>query len=279
MFSPASRHQLFLLYPREIVIIDTNMKQTVGVIHAERNSSPFHQIMPCQQRDVLYCLHENGCVSFRMQQSVTLPSSVPTSPMNFHHHEVSYDLHGHSETLRISKTCQVYAGAVCPSSEMQVAVLTSEGRVLFWEVEFQQVGIHGRDFLEDDALPTMLSARPMKGAGLVNVGEQEGEDEGVAEVRGLSLADTIAPHWFTPPNCESHDIRVVSHDMLGYKCSRSVWAIFYQINPGELVGGASLYAHCCPNVSTSYHKELAVLCPPGCHGNLQWLLAGLQSQH
>lgn len=53
--------------------------------------------------------------------------------------EVRYDLHGHSEPLRISKTCQVYTGGVCPTSEKRVAVLTSEGRILFWDVEFEKV--------------------------------------------------------------------------------------------------------------------------------------------
>lgn len=168
-FSCACRHQLFLLYPREILIIDTELKQTIGVILAERNASPFQQIMPCRQRDVLYCLHENGCVSMRMRQPVHLPMSIPSSPMDIKHHEICYDLHGHSETLRISKTCQVYAGALCPSSEMQVAVLTSEGRVLLWEVEFYQVGINRRDSAEEeDALPSMLTAHPVGRVGLVS---------------------------------------------------------------------------------------------------------------
>ena len=98
-----------------------------------------------------------------------------------------------------------------------MAVLTSEGRILFWETEFQQVGQHGQDFTEEDAPPTMLSARPTKGEGLVDLGEgqkeeEKEEDEGVGDMidaKGLSLADTVAPHWFTPPNSESHDM---SHD-------------------------------------------------------------------
>ena len=53
--------------------------------------------------------------------------------------EVRYELHGHSEPLRISKTCQVYTGGVCPISEKRVAVLTSEGRILFWDIEFERV--------------------------------------------------------------------------------------------------------------------------------------------
>jgi hypothetical protein len=59
----------------------------------------------------------------------------------FQPREVRYDLHGHSEPLRISKTCQVFTGAVCPTSEKRVAVLTSEGRILFWDIEFDKVSI------------------------------------------------------------------------------------------------------------------------------------------
>lgn len=80
----------------------------MGVILSERNASPFLRLMPCRQRDVLYCLHENGCVSVRMQQPIQMVSTIPTSPpADPKHNEICYDLHGHSETLRISKTCQV----------------------------------------------------------------------------------------------------------------------------------------------------------------------------
>ena len=56
---------------------------------------------------------------------------------------VSYSLCCFSEPLRISKMCSVFAGALCPISEKRVAVLTSEGRVLVWGVEFEQVGMRG----------------------------------------------------------------------------------------------------------------------------------------
>ena len=138
-FSRSYRHHLFIVYPREIVIMDIEIKQAVGSIHLERNNSAFHHVMPCSQRDVLYCLHENGCVSIRVQQSVQLPHKVPTSPLESQVKGIQYDLHCHSEPLRISKTCQVYAGAFCRLTEKRVAVLTSEGRILFWDVEFEQV--------------------------------------------------------------------------------------------------------------------------------------------
>ena len=59
--------------------MDVEIKQTVGVIHVERNASPFLYLMPCRQRDVIYCLHENGCVSVRAQQAHQLPTTFPTS--------------------------------------------------------------------------------------------------------------------------------------------------------------------------------------------------------
>lgn len=210
-FSPACHHQLFLLYSWEIIIMDTDTKQTVGTIPAERNASPFQHIMPCQQRDVLYCLHENGCVSVRMRQHVALPSSVPTSPLAPQRQEVCYDLHGHSETLRISKTCQVYAGALCPTSETCVAVLTSEGRILFWGVEFQWAGQYGR--ADSDEHPAMVTAHPVKGAGLVMVGEEEGVAR-ETELRGLCLSDTISPHWFVPPDGSTSVYGLLSIKML-----------------------------------------------------------------
>lgn len=190
---------------REIVILDTDLKQTVGVVSSERNSSPFHQILPCQQRDVLYCLHENGCVSVRMQQKTCLPNVLPTSPMQPHYHEVHYDLHGHSEALRISKTCQVFAGALSPSSETQVAVLTSEGRILFWEVEFHQVGTcSGQELgISDNSLPVLLTPCPVKGVRIVTMGEkweEEGEGWDLGSAGGRTLSQCIAPHWFVPPD-------------------------------------------------------------------------------
>ena len=59
--------------------MDVEIKQTVGVINIERNASPFLYLMPCRQRDLLYCLHENGCVSVRVQQP---PTNIPMSPFD-----------------------------------------------------------------------------------------------------------------------------------------------------------------------------------------------------
>ena len=62
--------------------MDIEIKQTVGVINVERNASPFLSLMPCRQRDLIYCLHENGCVSVRVQQPLQLPTNMPMSPFD-----------------------------------------------------------------------------------------------------------------------------------------------------------------------------------------------------
>lgn len=52
---------------------------------------------------------------------------------------------------------------------------------------------------EVDPLPTLLTAYPMRGSRLISITQDEGIDGDVAEGCGLTLADTIAPHWFIPP--------------------------------------------------------------------------------
>jgi len=197
-FSRSYRHHIFVVYTREIVIMDIETKQEVGSISLERNSSPFLQIMPCKQRNVLYCLHENGCVSIRVQQSLQFPESIPVSPLESAPRGVNYELHCHSEPLRISKTCNVYAGAFCPTTERRISVLTSEGKILLLDLEFVRVGIYGQELTEENS-STLLTALPLKRgmAELVDTGRDDvgyGDGDGI----GLTLEDTIAPHWFLP---------------------------------------------------------------------------------
>ena len=199
-FSRSCRHHLFVVYAREIVIMDIDTKQEVGSIILERNGSPFLQVMPCKQRSMLYCLHENGSVSIRIQQSLQLPDSIPVSPLDSRQQGVNYEFYCHSEAIRISKTCHAYASAFCPTTEKRVAVLTSEGKILLLDLEFECVGIYGQELTEEIG-PTMLTALPMR-AGLVGLVDLHGEDEGYddGDGVGLTLGDTITPHWFFPPD-------------------------------------------------------------------------------
>ena len=50
VFCHAHRHRLFVVYPREIVIIDTEARYQIGTVLLERNASPFRQVsrtFPC----------------------------------------------------------------------------------------------------------------------------------------------------------------------------------------------------------------------------------------
>ena len=198
-FSPTVQGHLLLLYSREILIIDIEIMQAVGSVFLERASAPFIQMFPCQQRDALYCLHENGSVSFRVRQPVEFPEYATLSPSDFREIiDVNYDLHYLTESLRISKTVKPYGLAVCPYSELQVAILTSEGKIMFWETSFEKMGVYGERLQEDfsGGQPvTLISALPS------NSSEEGGGVMG-EESKGLTLSQSIAPHWFTPPEGE-----------------------------------------------------------------------------
>lgn len=166
--------------------------QAVGSIYLDRISTSFVQMYPCQQRDALYCLHENGSISFRIRQPFEFPQNQTLTTLDFREFiDVVYDLHYQTEPQRISKTVKPYSFAVCPSTELKVAVLTSEGKILFWETTFENVGIHGERIIEEDGVQplTLISALPAKTE----------EERVIGEIStGLRLSDSISPHWFTP---------------------------------------------------------------------------------
>lgn len=212
-FSPAVRHHLFLLYPREILIIDAEIMQAVGSIFLERNATPFVNFRLCQQRDALYCLHENGSITLRIRSPIEFPKNTILSPADFREYvDVSYDLHCQSEPFRISKSCVPYCLALCPTSELQAAILTSDGRVMFWHVMFEKVGLFGERLEEGSkgTYPlTLISALPNTNGDLEVDGSTLGMDSG-----RLSLAYSIAPHWFVPPEGPQMYSLLSAHFML-----------------------------------------------------------------
>ena len=305
-FSRSYRHHIFVVYAREIVIMDIETKQEVGSISLERNSSPFLQIMPCKQRNVLYCLHENGCVSVRVQQSLQFPDSIPVSPLESAPRGVSYELHCHSEPLRISKNCNVYAGAFCPTTERRISVLTSEGKILLLDLEFVRVGIYGQELTEENS-STLLTALPLK-RGMAELVDTGRDDEGYGDRDGigLTLEDTIAPHWFLPsesmymlpcrdalalsivpssphtctPSHPSHDTHThtphTSHPHIIRRFYIHIWSPQSAADPGGTVVWDLRYTHHSPHVSPPHDKELVLLQPPACRGKHKWLRSSVQ---
>ncbi|XP_077544375.1 WD repeat-containing protein 11-like isoform X1 [Haemaphysalis longicornis] len=128
----AVRHQLFLLYPKKIFLVDTEVQQVLGSISLERNGSAFLRCHPCWQHDFLFCLHESGSVSARSryEEHASLAQELEQAWSGL----VSYETQCMSEALRLSKQCRVSGMAVCQRSESRVALLLADGRLVFLQL-------------------------------------------------------------------------------------------------------------------------------------------------
>ncbi|KAJ8250706.1 hypothetical protein COCON_G00226280 [Conger conger] len=94
----------------EILILDLELSQTVGVVAIERSGVPFIQVVPCAQRDAL----------FYPEQSVQ---------------ELVYDLRSQCDAIRVTKTVRPYRVVICPVNENSAALVVSDGRVMMWELK------------------------------------------------------------------------------------------------------------------------------------------------
>ncbi len=92
-------------------------------------------------------------------------------------------------------------------------MLTSEGRILFWECDFEQVGVSGVSEGAESQL-TLLTSHPVRGVDLVSVGAEVDEGYGADRGQGISLDQTVAPTWFTPP-----ESKLMSGYLLSFLCS------------------------------------------------------------
>ncbi|XP_066534821.1 WD repeat-containing protein 11 [Hoplias malabaricus] len=134
-YMPSKRNHMLLLYPREILILDLELSQTVGVVAIERSGVPFIQVIPCAQRDVLYCLHENGCITLRVCRSTTLLAEENAADPEQSVQELVYDLRSQCDAIRVTKTVRPYRAVVCPVNENRAALVVSDGRVMLWELK------------------------------------------------------------------------------------------------------------------------------------------------
>jgi len=63
-YLPSKRNHMLLLYPREILILDLELSQTVGVVAIERSGVPFIQVCVCVSTNVIDCMLLIEWVSF-----------------------------------------------------------------------------------------------------------------------------------------------------------------------------------------------------------------------
>lgn len=159
-FHQSCRHHILLLYQREILILDLQINQTVGIIAMDRASSPFTQVVSCWQRDVLICLHENGSLSVRVRRKThTISTPAPEghgafddTPPNVSL-DVAYDLRCQSDPLRVTRHNRVYCASLCPVSEKSVALIMSDSRVIFWELQTSEIMSHHSSHVASPLLP------------------------------------------------------------------------------------------------------------------------------
>ncbi|XP_060943690.1 WD repeat-containing protein 11 [Limanda limanda] len=137
-YLPSKRNHMLLLYPREILILDLELSQTVGVVSIERSGVPFIQVIPCAQRDALYCLHENGCITLRVCRSTTTTTTTTTEEAADPEQsvqELMYDLRSQCDAIRVTKTVRPYRMVICPVNENNAGLMVSDGRVMLWELK------------------------------------------------------------------------------------------------------------------------------------------------
>ncbi|MEQ2290701.1 WD repeat-containing protein 11, partial [Ameca splendens] len=132
-YLPSKRNHMLLLYPREILILDLELSQTVGVVAIERSGVPFTQVIPCAQRDALYCLHENGCITLRVCRSTSAQEEAADPEQSVQ--ELVYDLRSQCDAIRVTKTVRPYRMVICPVNENKAALMVSDGRVMLWELK------------------------------------------------------------------------------------------------------------------------------------------------
>ena len=64
IFHQNARNHLILVYTREVLMLDLDIGQTVGMIVLDRSCSPILELVPCHLRDGFYLLLENGSVRY-----------------------------------------------------------------------------------------------------------------------------------------------------------------------------------------------------------------------
>ncbi|XP_071448701.1 WD repeat-containing protein 11-like [Hetaerina americana] len=151
LYHNSLRHHLMLVYPREALLLDLHINQTVGIIPLEKTASPLTQVISAKQRDALFCLHDSGSISvkFRRRQAVSITSPVEnpfdnassfgggsaSTSLGEAFLEVGYEQRCQSEPIRQTKGTKVLGMAVSPMCERRMALFLTTGKIVFLEIK------------------------------------------------------------------------------------------------------------------------------------------------
>lgn len=145
-YHPALPGTVVLAYPREVLLVDTDLGQTIGVIGLDRAHSPLAALAAGSTRDLLLLLHHSGSVSawaprpgLSVASTPLLPKSqsfaaFPPTPSAAASSseailEVTYEQRASSDSVRLGKNCKVLGLAVSPNREAEAAFVTTDGRL------------------------------------------------------------------------------------------------------------------------------------------------------
>ncbi|XP_052227947.1 WD repeat-containing protein 11-like [Dreissena polymorpha] len=146
VFSPAHQHLVLLVFPSEIQTLDIEVDIVVSAIRLDKNAALFLKCIPCQNVDVLFCLHDNGSVSLRVKRDRI------GSPEHADLFDLTYEPRCHSDSLRLLRHCKVYGFTCQPATERQVSLLLSDGRIILIDVMATDFTISG-----DSLLPSKIT--------------------------------------------------------------------------------------------------------------------------
>lgn len=138
LFHPLHRHLIFIIYPREILIFDLQILQTIGSIPCEKTSAAFYKIYACSRRDSLICFHESGTISIRnrhLQNTTVTALQSSNIPIQDFIVDLTYDLVYYSDPFRLVKNTRICSFSVSPKDENLLSVILTDGKVLFWDID------------------------------------------------------------------------------------------------------------------------------------------------
>ena len=90
-------------------------------------STSFIQVIPCAQRDALFCLPENGCITLRVCRSTTAPDESGKHPSTVTHTVSQSSLKNKNSSISVTHSFHssifsqkelIYSHTLCPSNQM-----------------------------------------------------------------------------------------------------------------------------------------------------------------
>lgn len=152
------RDQIFIVFPRDIYLVDFSIETIISVIPIERNCSKIIKIFSCFHRNAFFAFHETGNVSFRLyQKKVICDRSIAEQSSSLNHSgtkrktfsstaggqqsflNVGYINLCQSEPIRLTKQNKIFGFSISPFDETRVAFLLSSGRIVIKSLMCQKM--------------------------------------------------------------------------------------------------------------------------------------------